>query len=130
MCFAITHLPNRPVLLVRVDVPFEDYQSSYRVISGQLAQAVAQSSGRLHIWIDARELDLCFSDLLLAMQMMAQLPLEMFRSASVKIALIGTHPLLSMAARRVENDLGLHLDHFESFDDAAAHLEQNCAASP
>ncbi|MBI5960786.1 MAG: hypothetical protein HY866_18750 [Chloroflexi bacterium] len=125
MAFVITQLPNRPILWVAVEVPVEDYLSSYRMVNHQLTQIITQADKSFHIWIDASELNLSFSDVILGTQAMAQHKPEAFRSPLARWAVIGTHPLIEIAIRRMDRDLGLHMKQFVSLEDALTKFDND-----
>jgi hypothetical protein len=120
MAFAVTRLPGKPIVLVTLDVPLENYTSNLRVIHTYLVHLVTETQGPLHIWFDLRNVNISFCDILIAADEIAHAPRTCFPGAQV--ALIGTHPLITVGIRRMTRDYKIDLDHFATLEDAFGHM--------
>ncbi len=120
MAYAVTRLPGKPVVLVTLDVPLENYTSNLRVICAYLTHLIAQAQEPLHIWFDLRNQEICFCDILIAADEVAHAPTP--SSPMAQIAIIGSHPLLKVGVRRLERDYKLKMGQFDTLEAAFEHL--------
>lgn len=115
MTFAVMRLPGKPIVLVKVEVPLENYTPNLRVTCAYLAHLLAETEEQLYIWIDLRETDLSFCDILIAADELNHIPV--YRD-DLRLAVIGHHPLIEVGVRRIQRQINMAIDHFVTLEEA------------
>jgi hypothetical protein len=119
MPFAITQLPGEPILIVRIEFPFDQSLTSVASVNNQLAQLTSASSGPLYILIDLRGQTPAFSDILIGMQLLDQ-PESWIEQRSARPILVGSDPMIGIAVKRVKQQFGIEASHFDTLEGALA----------
>jgi hypothetical protein len=121
MPFVISRLPDEPIVHVLIDVPLEQHMNSVTSIIKGLMDLARQSGSILYVVVDMTDQDPTVSDIHLAIDLLT--PLEKWLTEPpVRSALVGNHPVLSVAVRRFQQQLDLEVQQYEQMDEALASI--------
>jgi hypothetical protein len=118
MPFVTTRLTNEPIVMLQFDLDEIDRKGSMRSIQDELDRMASESTGRLYVLIDLRWQDIHYSDILLMIEYAGQNSSGNLSDPRLHTALIGDHPLLSIATRKFNLAFGSDIEYFQSMEDA------------
>lgn len=122
MAFAVKKLPDEPIVIVTVDLPVHEYEQNFKSLSTQLDQLVSSLASPLYTILDVRSLDVAFSDILLLIDLSREFPSGLLADGRMIWILVGEHPLLPIAIRRLAQQLGGEFLTFEAIEDTLAFI--------
>jgi hypothetical protein len=128
MPFAVTHMPDEPILIVRIEIPLDQYLPSAASVFSQLAHLTRTSSGDLFLLIDLRDQAPSFSDILIGMEFLGQ-PESGIEQRTARLLLVGSDPMLRIAVKRIKRQFGLDVVRFDTLEDALAYARAESARS-
>jgi hypothetical protein len=128
MAFTASQLPNEPIVIIKPALPFEQHVQTVHWYRERLAQLVEQVSSTLYCIVDARALDISFSDILLWLNDANGQPLST-ADPRVKMILVGTHPLLGVCMKKAQQQLNLTFLWYGTLEDALAYAHAEVAAA-
>lgn len=120
MAFAVTRLPDKPVILVKLEVPLERYLSNFRAVRSGIERLVAGNTETFYILFDIQRLDISFSDILILLDELAHAPVNPRVLSHAQVLVIGTHPLIEIGVRRIQKLTGLSLNRCASLEEGLA----------
>lgn len=127
MAFAVIQLTNPATLIITVDVPLEDHLPSLRSVFAEVRGLVQDTTQPMGIILDVRTLDVCFSDILFWVDECHRAEPSIFANPNLLPFVVGSHPMVAVALRKVKQQLGLSARQFAVLDDALAVLAQETA---
>ncbi len=123
MAFAIRKYSDEPVVVVTVDLPLDRFQSNVHLLGTQVDQLARRfDSPPLYTIIDASELDLSFSDILLLIDEFSQGTPGPFANPRVYPIVVGTHPMIGIGVKKVRQRLELQVPWFSTLGEALDHI--------
>lgn len=118
MPFAVTRLPNEPILLLQFDLTATDFTSSLQSINTQIASIVSEAPSPLYVFLDLTKQEVKYSDILLMIQASQDSPAGTPLDPRIRAGFVGTHPLLEVAVRKVQQMLGVDTLLFATVEEA------------
>ena len=128
MPFAITQMPDEPILIVKIEVPLEQHLASITSVNTQLAQLMNASSSQIYVLVDLRDQMLSFSDILIGIDLLKH-PDSWIEQRAARPILVGSDPMIGIAVRRFKQQIKINLGHFETLDEALAYARAEIARS-
>ncbi|MBI5960787.1 MAG: hypothetical protein HY866_18755 [Chloroflexi bacterium] len=116
----VTRLAGEPILILQFDLNLEDRLSSLRSVQSQVASIAAATGGLLVVIADLREHDVKYSDFLLMAHDMPHHPEGSPLDPRIRPAMIGDHPLIEIGVRKINQMLGIQIEHFATLEKALA----------
>jgi hypothetical protein len=118
MAFAVTQLPDDPILIVNLAAPLQNHLASIRSVNAQIARIIATTENTLYVVIDGQDIELAFSDILIGISQLEAQPIIWTTDARAQIVIVGTNPMLDIGAKRLKQRLGVKVERYPSLETA------------
>ncbi|HVO72032.1 MAG TPA: hypothetical protein VMT24_18410 [Aggregatilineaceae bacterium] len=128
MSLILTRLPGEPIIVVKPALPVEQNIEHVFTIDARCDQIVSELGGPLYRILDMRLADLAFSDILLFLDLEKEGRPGSLADPRVRTLMVGRHPLLKIAARRILQELNVTVPVFEAVDEALACVRADAEA--
>ena len=120
MPFAVTQLPDEPIVIVSVELPVDQFQENFLAVNASLARVVNEADEQLHIIYDVREQEVTYSDVLLIVDLLRNVVTGLQPGRVPYTYLVGTHPVLQVAINKFQQELGFGVQILPTLDAALA----------
>jgi hypothetical protein len=126
MPFTVTQLPGEPIVIVKTGLPIDRYLASTLSVNAQLARLAAESRTTFFVLVDASDLTPSFSDVLIGLSTLEE-PGSWIKQRQARGILIGTHPMIDIAAKRLMQQLGVRIIRIQTLQEALDHARAQIA---
>jgi hypothetical protein len=118
MPFAVKKFSNEPIAIIMIDLPLDRYPNNVKSLEARVIQAAAQSAGTFYCILDTRGLEISFSDIWLFIDSFKRQPTGLVAEPNICSIVVGTHPMIGVAMRKIEQQLGINIPWFKTIDEA------------
>lgn len=122
MAFAISQLPDEPIIIVTVDLPLDRHLDSFRSTNEQLNHFAATGDELLYVVFDLRGEDVTFSDVIIGVDELDSDPASWIKYPRVILIAVGQHPVLEIAIKRVGQQFHVEMPRFTTLDEALVFI--------
>jgi len=122
MPFAVIKLPEEPIVIVSVALPIERHLSSLYSIWVQIDRLAREERGPLYEIVDVRNQDVSFSDILVALDELDDHPPGSIADPRIRTVLVGDHPMLAIAVKKLWQRFSLEIPVFATLDAALDYV--------
>ncbi|HML23359.1 MAG TPA: hypothetical protein PKD09_17015 [Aggregatilinea sp.] len=129
MGFTVRKLQGEPIAIVTLALPIERYPSGPGMICHQLSQLAAREPGPLFAIFDMRGLEPSLSDVYLWLAEQKHGKQGSLTDARLRPILVGTHPMIPVAAKKIRQQLGIDVRCVPTMDEALATVRGQFASS-
>jgi len=128
----IIRLPNEPIVIVSSAPGFGDGLAQQPSVDALIAQLAAKTRHpRLYRITDLRRVhQIDFSDILLWLDVQREYGPGSLRDPRVQWVVVGEHPLLTIAARKIRTNFDLDVPVFATMNEALAFVRAEIARTP
>lgn len=128
MAFSTIQLLDEPIVIIAVDLPFDRHLASLQVTNSQLTHLAAQTDGLLYFVFDIGQQDIGFSDILIGIDELDSDPSSWINFSHVQLVIVGDHPMLRIARKRVSQQLHVDMTVYPTMDAALAAIRAEVSA--
>ncbi|WP_119067593.1 hypothetical protein [Aggregatilinea lenta] len=121
MGFVVRKLQGEPIAIVTLALPIERYPSGPGMICHQLAQLAAREAGPLFAIFDMRRLEPSLSDIHLWLADQTHTASGSIYDSRIHPILVGTHPMVPLAAKKARQHLDMEVRHVATLDEALTY---------
>lgn len=126
MAFSIIELPDEPIVIVTLDLPLDQHMESLHSLHVQLNHLVAEADGDLlYVVIDVSDQEVGFSDILIGLDVLENDPASWINYSYVQTVVAGSHPMVTIAKKRVFQHLRIQIAVYPTLDDALNHIRDD-----
>ncbi len=128
MAFVVTKLPDEPIILLRVDLPFEQHRDTLHHVAARCARLAVDHGGLLYRILDGWWLNASYSDILLLIDDHKHDYPGSLRDPHIRTVFAGDSPLLELAARKIHQQLSITVPVYPTLDAALVAIRAELAA--
>lgn len=130
MAFVLTILPDEPIVLLRVDLPLEQHLGILHHVWARCARLADEHGGLLYRIMDARNLDIAYSDILLMLDDLTHDRPGSLRDARIQTVVLGNSPLAALGVQKIWEKTAITIPIFGTLDAALAAIRAEITALP
>jgi hypothetical protein len=128
MPFAVTQLPDEPIVIVKIELPIDQYLACTLSVNAQLARLAAESRTTLFVLVDVSDLAPSFSDVLIGLDTLKEQG-SWIKQRQARGILVGTHPMINIAAKRLGQQFNVEMACFPTLQEALDYARAQQIAS-
>ncbi|MBN1680745.1 MAG: hypothetical protein JW966_10660 [Anaerolineae bacterium] len=130
MAFTVRKLATEPIAIVTIMLPIEDHIDSLNDANQQLATFIQQYGPPFYIVADLRHVELSVSDILLCLAEHRHTPVSGLWDPTTSIFLVGMHPVIGIAIRKVKQETGVYMNWQPTLEGALRDIRKQLATPP
>lgn len=130
MVFAMRSLHPEPIAIVTLVLPLDRYPRGLSVLHQRLDHLARGAATPITVIFDFSRQEPSFSDILLWLAEQGPDVLGSIADPRLRPLLAGTHPVLTIAVKKVAQKLGVELHHFPTLAQALEHARALQAGLP
>ncbi len=129
MAYTALKFPDEPIVVARVKLPLEHNLSAVRHLWNQVNRQADEARGPFVAVLDFSDQPPDFADILLWIDERRTPDACQYRSPNLYAIAIGTHPMLSLALRKIKRQIGDEAIQMPTLNDALVYARRVIAAA-